>query len=255
MKHTAFGQHLLCWVSCCCAGCFHPDPGKQINASMLPNTGFMLRSVEIQTAAHKYSIFVPRDYSPARRYPAIVFLHGIGEAGSDGKKCTTVGIGPAIARRGGDFPFIVLFPQTGWDWTSQEAAQLVIAVLQDARDDYSIDADRVTLTGLSSGGKGTWVLGARYPQMWNALVPMGGYADYESIPTLLSTRMPIWALHNRGDFFVNVSGTRAMVQRIRASGGNIRYTEYDQGGHNCWDRAYDEGELFVWLQQQRVSAR
>src|SRR5215204_4215264 len=108
-------------VTCLTAGCLNADPGRKINESMPRDTGFFVREVKNGSGSHKYSVFVPRDYSPSKRYPAIVFLHGIGEAGGDGKKSTTVGIGPAIARRGGDFPFIVLFPQAGWDWTKREA--------------------------------------------------------------------------------------------------------------------------------------
>ena len=236
-------------------GCFNADPGRKINKSVPAGAGFVVREVKNGSGSHKYSVFVPRDYSPSKRYPAIVFLHGIGEAGGDGKKSTTVGIGPAIARRGGDFPFIVLFPQTGWDWTKKEAGQLVLDVLDDAAGAYAIDRERVALTGLSSGGKGTWVLGARYPQVWSALVPMGSYAAYDAVSTLAKLRMPIWALHNSGDFIVPVGGTRGMIKKLKQAGGNPRYTEYGSVGHNCWDKAYDEGELFAWLQQQRRGVR
>jgi predicted peptidase len=214
-----------------------------------------VREVKNGTGSHKYSVFVPRDYNPSRTYPAIVFLHGIGEAGSDGKKSTTVGIGPAIAKRNGDFPFIVLFPQAGWNWTTKEAGQLVLDTIDDASRAYSIDRDRVLLTGMSSGGKGTWVLGARYPQTFAALVPMGGYAAYDTVATLVKSRMPIWALHNSGDFIVPVGGTRGMIKKLKEEGGNPRYTEFSAAGHNCWDAAYDEGKLFEWLQQQRRGVR
>ena len=236
-------------------GCFSADPGRKINKSVPAGTGFMVREVKNGSGAHKYSVFVPRDYSPSKCYPTIVFLHGIGEAGSDGKKSTTVGIGPAIAKRKGEFPFIVLFPQTGWDWTTKQAGQLVLDVIDDAAKAYSVDRERVSLTGLSSGGKGTWVLGARYPQTFAALVPMGSYAAYDAVPPLVTAQMPIWALHNSGDFIVPVGGTRGMVKKLKEQGAAPRYTEYGAVGHNCWDKAYDEGELFEWLQQQRRGVR
>jgi predicted peptidase len=82
---------------------------------------------------------------------------------------------------------------------------------------------------------------------------MGGYAAYDEVPKL--RKKPIWALHNSGDFIVPVSGTREMVKRIKSEGNpNVHYDEFKQGGHNCWDAAYDKGELFAWLQQQRASA-
>jgi predicted peptidase len=234
-------------------GCFSADPSRKLK-DMPAGTGFTVRSLNNSGRTHNYGVFLPRDYSPSRKYPAIVFLHGIGESGNDGKKCTTVGIGPAIAKRNGDFPFVVVFPQNGFDWTSDESGKLVIDVLDDAKRQYSIDADRITLSGLSSGGKGTWVLGARYYDTWNALVPMGGYSATGSVRLLKD--MPIWALHNSGDFVVSVGNTREMVDLLKAQGAsNLHYTEYDAIGHNCWDAAYDSGELFEWLQQQRRSTR
>ena len=234
-------------------GCFSSDPNKKLT-SMPQGTGFVLRESNGEAGRKKYTIFLPRDYTPSKKYPTIVFLHGIGEAGSDGRKCTTVGIGPAIAKRNGNFPFIVIFPQTGWDWTSQTSEKIMLDAVNDAKKNYSIDTERVSLTGMSSGGKGTWVLGSRHPEIFSALVPMGGFAAYDEVPRL--TRTPIWALHNSGDFIVPVGGTREMVKRIKATGNpNLHYQEFKTGGHNCWDAAYDSGELFTWLQQQRLAAR
>src|SRR5262245_62104754 len=119
IPRVRISQVLLLAVSL--GGCSGSDPSKQLSGTMPPGTGFSVQDVRNDSGDHKYSIFIPRDYNPSKKYPAIVFLHGIGEAGSDGKKCTTVGIGPAIAKRNGDFPFIVIFPQAGWDWTTDKA--------------------------------------------------------------------------------------------------------------------------------------
>jgi predicted peptidase len=233
-------------------GCFNANPADKLG-SMPPDTGFILRDSNGQAGKHKYTVFVPRDYSSSKKYPAIVFLHGIGESGSDGKKCTTVGLGPAIAKRNGEFPFIVVFPQTGWDWTSETSDHIMTDALADAEKHYSIDTDRVFLTGMSSGGRGTWVLGARHRDQFAALIPMAGYAAYDEVPQLRN--MPIWALHNSGDFIVPVGGTREMVKRIKAEGNpNVHYDEFKASGHNCWDEAYDKGELFAWMQQQHASS-
>jgi predicted peptidase len=233
-------------------GCFNSDPSRKL-ANMPAGTGFNVREVTNTTGKHKYGAFIPRDYTSAKKYPTIIFLHGIGESGNDGRKCTTVGIGPAIAKRNGDFPFIVLFPQNGWDWTSEESGQLVIDVLEDAQRQYAIDAERVSLSGLSSGGKGTWALGARFRDRFSALVPMGSYAYEDAVPKLKN--MPVWALHNSGDFIVPVGGTRKMVKLLKEQGDDVKYTEYGAVGHNCWDAAYDQGELFRWLQEQRRRPR
>src|SRR4051794_26976130 len=58
-----------------------------------------------------YSLFVPHGYGPEHPVPVILFLHGAGEAGTDGVRPTQVGIGPAIREREATFPFLVVFPQ------------------------------------------------------------------------------------------------------------------------------------------------
>ncbi|OYW06920.1 MAG: hypothetical protein B7Z61_00655 [Acidobacteria bacterium 37-71-11] len=39
-----------------------------------------------------------------------------------------------------------------------------------------MDPARLLLTGLSQGGHGAWVLGARHLELWAAVVPVCGYA-------------------------------------------------------------------------------
>ena len=62
--------------------------------------------------AAKYVLFVPHDYTDAKEFPLILFLHGRGESGSDGQKQAKVGIGPAIKKQEKTFPFLVIMPQS-----------------------------------------------------------------------------------------------------------------------------------------------
>jgi len=211
--------------------------------------GFMLKESHGAAGNHKYSLFIPRDYNPAVKYPTIVFLHGVGEQGGDGINCRTVGIGPEIARRNGSFPFIVIFPQTGGDWCTTDSEKIMLDAFNDTKKGYSVDEDRVILTGMSSGGKGAWVLGARHPEIFSCLVPMGGFAATDEVPKL--TKYPIWALHNDGDFIVGSGNTKSMISKLQEAGAHPKATIYPTGGHDCWDAAYSEGELFQWMLAQR----
>src|SRR6476620_9689623 len=74
-------------------GCMHDDPAKQM-AGLPAGTGFLLKESHGTAGNHKYSVFIPRDYNAANKYPTIVFLHGVGEQGGDGWNCRTVGVGP-----------------------------------------------------------------------------------------------------------------------------------------------------------------
>jgi predicted peptidase len=239
---------LACLMFVTLVGCAHDDPAKQLTG-LKPGTGFLLRESKGAAGSKKYSVFIPRDYNPAVKYPAIVFLHGVGEQGGDGIGCRTVGIGPEIGRRNGNFPFIVVFPQTGGDWCNDQSDKIMMDALNDVKKNFSVDEDRVALTGMSSGGKGTWVLGARHPEVFSCLVPMGGFKAEGEVNRL--TKYPIWALHNDGDFIVGSGDTKDMISKLQAAGGRPKATIYPTGGHNCWDAAYSEGELFQWMMAQR----
>jgi hypothetical protein len=45
-----------------------------------------------------------------------------------------------------------------------------------------------------------------------------------------------------------------MVENLRALGSPVRYTEYPDVGHESWNRAYAEPELFPWLLAQKRGA-
>ena len=44
---------------------------------------------------YKYQVYVPSDWTPSKKWPIILFLHGAGERGDDGMRETEVGIGRA----------------------------------------------------------------------------------------------------------------------------------------------------------------
>jgi len=249
---SRIGRGLACAVGSlamfAAVGCMHDDPAQQLSG--LPQgTGFMIREVN----GHKYSVFIPRDYASKPAWPTMVFLHGVGESGSDGINCRTVGLGPEIARHNGSFPFIVVFPQTGWDWTTSDSEKIMLDALNDAEQHYNIDRNQICLTGMSSGGRGTWVLGARHPEIFSCLVPMAGFAATDEAPKL--AKMSVYVLHNEDDGIVNVSNTRDMIDAIHKCGGQptVEIFPPEGKGHDCWDEAYSEGKLFNWVLGHRLN--
>src|SRR5262249_31336044 len=123
-------------------------------------SGFLRQSYkDSKGQPHAYVLFVPHDYKGDKPYPLILFLHGLGECGTDGKQAE-VGIGPAIQKREQSFPFITLFPQAAQpspDFAStwrddQPAGEQALAILDAVQKQYNVDKKRVYLTGLSMGG-------------------------------------------------------------------------------------------------------
>lgn len=242
-----FGSILLV-LAALVTGCASSGHVSETNARAKNGTGFQFRKLEGHNG-RQFAVFVPLNYSPDKKWPAIVFLHGRFEGGSDGRACTTVGIGPECGKRANDFPFIVVFPQTNGSWDSSEEDNIAITALEQAKREYSIDPDRVILTGLSTGGYGTWRIGAKFRDRFAALVPCCGYSYYDGVPSLAT--IPVWAWHYSMDWAVGSGASKEMVKRINAAGGNAKLTSPSGLGHDVWITAYRDPALFTWMQQQR----
>jgi len=214
--------------------------------------GFMIETVSNAGRNRNYGLFVPIAYNPEIKYPVLVFLHGFGEGGSKARENLRVGLAPAVAKRAGNFPFICIFPQSPdghWDEDS-DAASDVMACLADVSRRYSVDANRVYLTGLSTGGYGAWAIGAKHRDVFAAIVPMGTSKSPAEFAERL-TRMPIRSYHNYNDPIAPVWHDSSMCDRVNMLGGRAEMFKTDEGGHNCWDFAYGQTDLFEWLLTQK----
>lgn len=238
-------------------------------------TGFVFSSLELASRSYPYALYVPRSYDHRRAWPLILFLHGRGECGSDGSRQLHVGLGPELLAQPDRWPYLVLFPQKPAkddEWEQHEAA--LLAMLDEVSGRYNVDPNRVLLTGLSQGGHGTWVLGARHPERWAALVPVCGYAGapigFPPVRSLSSrfegsaadlapalAALPIWAFHGEADDTVPVAATLELVAAAQRAGGSPKLTVLPGVGHNSWDAAYRNPQLAEWmlLQVRRPEAK
>lgn len=217
--------------------------------------GFNFRTLTRGDHVRKYIVFIPVHYDASKKYPVIVFLQGVGEGAGIGQgdgKNVTVGLGPFVAEGKSNFDFIVIFPQSAGGWSADsEYADDVITALDDVCKEYpAADKDRVSLTGLSTGGYGTYVIGAKYHDRFAALVPMGSNDSETSVAGQL-THVAVRAYCSEfGDIFAG-DNDRRMVDKINALGGKAEFIQTPTSGHDCWEYVYGSGELFTWLKAQR----
>jgi predicted peptidase len=220
-----------------------------LSASSKPDTqrGFIMKTVTVGGKDMKYVVYVPLAYDPAKPMPAIMFLNGAGECGTDGlKQCFH--FGDAVMLNSTQWPFIIIFPQkqdvkTLWE----DEAPMAMAVLKQARKDYNIDDSRLCLTGISQGGHGTWAIAARHPDLFAAISPVCGWGDEEIAKKV--AKLPIWIFHGDADQAVDVARGREMEKWVTAAGGTCKLTIYPGVGHNSWDNAYRDEELGKWFME------
>ncbi len=202
-----------------------------------------------------------------KKYPLVLFLHGAGERGDDNEKQLIHGTGLFTKEYNRvNFPCFLIAPQcpeekrwveVSWKLAkhtmpkeSSETMKLTTDLINQLIKKYPIDTSRIYITGLSMGGFGTWDLICRYPDKFAAAIPVCGGGDEQKAELIKS--IPIWAFHGKKDKLVNVSRSRNMINTIKASGGNPKYTEYPTLGHLCWDSAYSEKELLKWMFSQSL---
>lgn len=205
----------------------------------------------------KWVLFIPKAAAkpePGKKFPLIVFLHGSGETGTDGKVQSKVGLGPAVEKQKDTFPAYVIFPQSQKrSWSARRPdADRALAILDQFIKENPVDADRVYLTGLSMGGFGTFSLAAAEPKRWAAIVPIcggGAEADAEKYK-----HIPCWVFHGDQDKAVKVEFSRKLVAALKKAGAEPKYSEYPGVDHNSWDKAYATPELYTWLFAQSRKA-
>ncbi|MSR55998.1 MAG: hypothetical protein EXS09_22405 [Gemmataceae bacterium] len=198
----------------------------------------------------KYVLFVPHSYKGDKEFPLILFLHGSGAKGEDGKKPSNLALATNIRKNEKEFPFFVVFPQARQTWKAgSDDANRALATLDAVQKDYKIDIKRVSLTGQSMGGYGTWSIAAKHPERWAAIVPICGGGDTASAKVLKD--IPCWCFHGDADPTVKVESSRRMIAAIKEAGGTPKYDEYPGVGHNSYDKAYATKELFDWLLLQK----
>lgn len=230
-----------------------------LTAVATTQAGFEQRVFKDDQGEHRYSVFLPEAYSADRQWPVILFLHGAGERGTDGRRPTLVGLGPAIRARQSDFPFIAVFPQcedqdsrylAGWLADTVDA-QRALQILEEVEGEYSVDTNRRILTGWSMGGYGSWSIAATTPDHWAAVVPLAGGGEAKWGASL--TKASVWAFHGSEDAAIRPQQSRRMITAIRDAGGSPRYTEVTGGGHDIGPIVYGSDALLNWLQNPETT--
>jgi predicted peptidase len=213
-----------------------------------PESGFLDKTIDYNGAPVKYVVYVPKEYQPEKPHPAILFLHGSGEQGDDGKKQAEVGLGSAIRLAPDKWNYLVMFPQKpkGKGWF-MDHEKLILDILEKTKKEYKVDDKRLYITGLSMGGFGTWSLICKYPELFAAAAPVCGGGNPADAPKIKD--LPLWNFHGEKDRAVPIKKSQEMIDAIKAAGGNPKFSVYPDLDHNSWDRAYRDEKLYDWFIQ------
>jgi dienelactone hydrolase len=222
---------------------------------------------ELDDTDQPFSVWLPEDYTPAKKWPLWVQLHGLGgnHRIRGARKENRDGIVVAPDGRGAtDYKL----------WGEED----VVRVVRECKTLFTVNENRVYLYGFSMGGSGSWQIGVHYPDLFAALGPVCGNADHrvwerlwdwgEKNPTWLSPKkrwventesaaffaanlynLPSYACHGTKDNVVPVGHARSMTAAIRRHNGVVIYDENPEAGHGIPGPMV--AEMLRWMKEQR----
>ncbi|MDE3200577.1 MAG: dienelactone hydrolase family protein [Acidobacteriota bacterium] len=233
------------------------------------DTGFLNRSITMHGVAYRFQVYLPQEWrrDEHRRWPIILFLHGMGERGSEGMWQTEIGLPEAVRDHPERWPFIIVLPQCPqmYYWTDPPMIAMAMAELDKESKEFNADPERTYLTGLSLGGYGAWELGKVYPKRWAAIAIASGGIFWSYAPQRWQQsgvlpqeyaraigKTPIWLFHGSNDPVVPPRESELMYAAFKADGGHIRLWIYQGLKHDSWSRAFNEPDLPRWLLEHRL---
>jgi predicted esterase len=200
-----------------------------------------------------FRIRFPLTYNPTandgKKYPMMVFFHGLGEAGpaTDNEYQLYHGGNVFEAQvASGNFDGYIIAMQSTGSWGSTHntyISQIIDYMIQNNK----LDPFRVSFNGLSAGGYNTWNFMEQYPQYTTSALPMSGISIYDEQYVNLYKFTPIWYFQGGLDGSP-AQNTADQVNAVNVNAGaNYLYHIYPTLGHGTWDSTWAQPDFWPWL--------
>jgi dienelactone hydrolase len=222
--------------------------------------------------------YLPPDYSAAKKWPLVIQLHGYNPANpvyvrwwaADGRH-------PGIDTEFSNHQGVIYMEPHGRgnvEYLGIGDSDIMHAIAE-AKRLFSVDEDRVYLTGDSMGGWGTWNVSSRHPYLFAAIAPVFGGSDYHSdlseedlarlrpLERFFNEKQSTWAMadgllnvpifihHGDADQSVNVEYSRWATRLLQRWGYDVRYHEYPGRSHEALDSQGNANLSIGWFLQYR----
>ena len=216
-----------------------------------------------------YRQLTPSKSNKNRKYPLIIFLHGLGERGIDNEKQLTHGgqmfLNPVNMDK---YPAYVLFPQCPetayWAYRNRpksfdamipdkvmpEEFHAVKELIMEYIDMPEVDDSRIYIMGLSMGGMATYDMVSRFPELFAAAIPICGAVAPGRI-TAAAKDVAFRIYHGDADNVVPVECSRRAYRELKAAGAKVEYFEFPGCKHASWTPAFNQPDFMEWLFAQK----
>ncbi len=224
------------------------------DAASIPFNSFQERAYFARNdgSPQPYYVVLPTNYTPTKKYPLVVFLHGYS---TEISKINPWLVAPDAIRDAQKRGFILAMPygRRNSDFV-QWGQDDVLRVRAECLRLFSVDENRVFLLGVSMGAYGAYATGLHTPDKWTAIAAISGRTDFylwfdikrADLPAwkqvlfdaddprtleLNARNTPILVQHGALDGVVPVEHSRLLADDARKLGLPLRYIEDPYGSH------------------------
>ncbi len=195
----------------------------------------------------------PKSYqhnvADGKTYPMLLFFHGLGEYApiyDNELQLLHGGQLHAQAVDNGTYDGFLLYPQSNSGYLQAYFGSMLN--LMDSLAKYvKLDIDRVTLSGLSSGGQASWDFLQSNSDRWASVMPISAARenDIPYIPSYIT--VPVWISNGGLDNDPSPGTATDVYNAYKNLGGNITQSFYPNGGHGVWTNFWSEPGYFPAL--------
>ena len=193
---------------------------------------------------YSYVIKLPDEFNKKKKYPVIIFLHGgvVARPKSLERRQETL---DAFNIPNEDPSILVAPIRLEWDWNAKKIQDMIM----DIKSNLKIDENRIYLTGLSMGGRGTFIVAAGLPQTFAAIMPLSPHhGPFSYVPLAEKVaNIPTWLHHSTNDKTSKFSVAKEMADQLDSINTNFVFNVGDFG-HSGWKKEiYSNPDYIRWL--------
>ena len=170
---------------------------------------------------YSYVVEVPNDYTREKEYPLIIFLHGGISVDSYHSFLGRDATRNSFYEFENDKYIIAAPIKLEIDWEPDK----IIDVIDNITLNLNVDKSRIYLTGLSMGGRGTFIVAAENPEKFAAIMPLSPHHEpFSYIPLFKKIKnIPVWMSHGDIDRISSYKMAKIMADSLKKINPNVKF--------------------------------
>jgi homoserine acetyltransferase len=180
--------------------------------------------------SRQFTWHLPSRYTPKKKHGVLVFLHGaISQPAPGGGHHESESIGKAVDSLG----FIKVGPSTydRHEWGEAALRRHVHRALDQVKQRFNVDENRVYIAGDSDGGRGAYAIVETEATFFAAAIPTIGSPG--GVTRFLNLRnLPFLAINGAKDELFKIDGVTQAVESMKKTGIAVDFKVIEDAGHD-----------------------